>query len=101
MTESARDLEDSVEASVILMGSFQNTTEANDVDLIIVYDKFNIEPLKKLKAQIASKTYEQYRIPVHYTTLSRKEYNEMVQLREEKHITIFDAKSCVHKIGLS
>lgn len=101
MTENAQGLEDSVEASVILIGSFQNSLEANDVDLIIVYDELNIESLKALKTQIASKNYEQYKIPVDYTTLSRKEYNEMTQLRVEKHIIIFDAKSCDYKTNMS
>lgn len=33
MTEQASDLEESVKADVFLMGSFQYTEEANDIDL--------------------------------------------------------------------
>ena len=37
MTEQASDLEESVKADVFLMGSFQYTEEANDIDLILIY----------------------------------------------------------------
>lgn len=44
MTEQASDLEESVKADVFLMGSFQYTEEANDIDLILIY-KEKREPL--------------------------------------------------------
>lgn len=94
MTEDDQDLEGDVRASIVLMGSFQSSNEVNDIDLILIYDKFNMTKLKELKTRLANSIYEQYKIPVHYTTLSKKEYKEMTQLHREKHICIYEEKWC-------
>lgn len=49
MTEQASDLEESVKADVFLMGSFQYTEEANDIDLILIYSIANYDAMKRLK----------------------------------------------------
>lgn len=92
MTETAQDLESSIRVSIVLMGSFQSSIEVNDIDLILIYDKLNIRKLKELKIRLANSIYERYKIPVHYTTLSMKEYKEMTQLHAEKHICVYEAK---------
>ena len=63
MTEDAQDLEGAVRVSVVLMGSFQSSNEVNDIDLILIYDKFNMTKLKELKTRLANSIYEQYKIP--------------------------------------
>lgn len=89
MIEDAQDLEGAVRVSVVLMGSFLSSDEVNDIDLILIYDKLNMTKLKELKIRLANSIYEQYKIPVHYTTLSEKEYKEMTQLHREKHVRIY------------
>lgn len=93
MTETAQDLESSVRVSIVLMGSFQSSIEVNDIDLILIYDKLNMTKLTEFKIRLANSIYEYYKIPVHYTTLSVKEYNEMTQLHEEKHVCIYEGKA--------
>lgn len=93
MKGSARDLEDNVKASVILMGSFQFTNLANDIDLIIVYQIANYGDLKKIKRVITKALDDEFGLPVHYTTLSLNEYADMEQLHKEKHQIIFNANS--------
>lgn len=70
MTEQASDLEESVKADVFLMGSFQYTEEANDIDLILIYSIANYDAMKRLKDVLAEAIYDTFNIPVHYTTLS-------------------------------
>lgn len=93
MTGVAWDFERTVKASVILMGSFQYTKSANDIDLIIVYENADYAALKKIKNFITSALYSEFGLPVHYTTLSQNEYAEMGQLHIEKHQIIFNIKS--------
>ena len=87
MTEQASDLEESVKADVFLMGSFQYTEEANDIDLILIYSIANYDAMKRLKDVLAEATFN---IPVHYTTLSENEYEEMYALRQEKQCVLFE-----------
>lgn len=47
MTEQASDLEESVKADVFLMGSFQYTEEANDIDLILIYSILEMNSIKR------------------------------------------------------
>lgn len=93
MTEDAQDLECDIRVSIILIGSFQSSKEVNDIDLILIYDKFNMNKLKELKIRLANSIYDHYKVPLHYTTLSAKEYNEMTQLHEEKHMCIYEGKA--------
>ena len=90
MTGPDWDMEEIVKADVILMGSFIDTEEANDIDLIFVYrtDKFNL--IKILKNDLAEEIFKTFHIPVHYTTLSWGEYGEMEELRLEKNCVLFD-----------
>ena len=90
MTEQALDLEESVNADVFLMGSFQYTEDANDIDLILVYKKSNYDEIKRLKDFLAEVIYESFNIQVHYTTLSENEYEEMKALRQEKQCALFE-----------
>lgn len=98
MTETAQNSESSVRVSIVLMGSFQSSIEVNDIDLILIYDKLNIRKLRELKMRLANSIYEHYKIPVHYTTLSMKEYNEMTQLHAEKHIFVYETKNDVTEV---
>lgn len=68
MTEQASDLEESVKADVFLMGSFQYTEEANDIDLILIYSIANYDAMKRLKDVLAEAIYDTFNIPVHYPT---------------------------------
>lgn len=63
-------MEESVKADVFLMGSFQYTEEANDIDLILIYSIANYDAMKRLKDVLAEAIYDTFNIPVHYTTLS-------------------------------
>lgn len=92
MTEDAQGLQDDVRISIVLMGSFQSSGKVSDIDLILIYDKLNMYKLKELKIRLANSVYEHYKIPVHYTTLSAKEYKEMTHLHKEKHICIYERK---------
>ena len=69
MAEDDQNLEGDVRVSIVLMGSFQSSNEVNDIDLILIYDKFNMTKLKK-------------------------EYKEMTQLHRERHICIYEEKWC-------
>ena len=91
MTGPVRDLEGDGRVSVILMGSFQFSKEANDIDLILVYENISFTTLTAIKRLIAQKLLEEFDLLTHYTTLSKREYREMKQLHEEKHLMIFDA----------
>ena len=97
MTEDVQDLECAIRVSIVLIGSFQNSKEVNDIDLILIYDKFNMNELRELKIRLANSIYDHYKIPIHYTTLSAKEYKEMTQLHEEKHICIYKGKAMAMK----
>lgn len=77
-------MEESVKADVFLMGSFQYTEEANDIDLILIYSIANYDAMKRLKDVLAEAIYDTFNIPVHYTTLSENEYEEMYALRNIK-----------------
>ena len=92
MTEDAQGLQDDVRISIVLMGSFQSSGKVSDIDLILIYDKLNMYKLKELTIRLANSVYEHYKIPVHYTTLSAKEYKEMTHLHKEKHICIYERK---------
>ena len=92
MTEDAQGLQDDVRISIVLMGSFQSSGKVSDIDLILIYDKLNMYKLKELKIRLANSVYEHYKIPVHYTTISAKEYKEMTHLHKEKHICIYERK---------
>lgn len=89
MKQSGLDLQKEVEASIILMGSFQYSDIANDIDLIIVYNNYDFEALKKLKQMIANMLSNEFYLPIHFTTLSNKEYIETKKLHKEKHTFIF------------
>jgi predicted nucleotidyltransferase len=91
MTDSALELEQEIEASVILMGSFQDAKKANDIDLIIIYKKYDRVALRKIKELISIELKHEFGLPIHFTTLSYSEYIEMEKLHAERHQIIFDA----------
>ena len=89
MIGSGKAYEKKVKASIILIGSFQNTKKANDIDLIIIYEKYDSAALRELKNLIAIALNEEFELPIHYTTLSYKEYIQMEQLQAEKHKIVY------------
>lgn len=93
MTGSAEVYEKKLNASIILIGSFQDTKKANDIDLIVLYEKYDFFALRKLKDLIAIALNCEFSLPIHYTTLSYKEYSQMEQLQVEKHRIIY-ATTC-------
>lgn len=92
MIGTALDLEESVSADVFLMGSFLYTTDAKDIDLVFVYRIANYDNIKNLKKILAEAIYNTFNIPVHYTTLSQSEFEEMKELRLEKNSLLFEAR---------
>lgn len=88
---SAEVYEKIINASIILIGSFQDTRKANDIDLIILYQKYDFFALRKLKNLIAIALDCEFGLPIHYTTLSYKEYFQMEQLQVEKHRIVYAA----------
>ena len=46
--------------------------------------------MKRLKDVLAEAIYDTCNIPVHYTTLSENEYEEMYALRQEKQCVLFE-----------
>lgn len=93
ITGPAYDLEASVKVDIMLMGSFQYTSEANDIDLVFVYRNADYDNVKKLKDILATAVFETFKIPVHYTTLSRDEYEQMMELQQEKHLVLFESST--------
>ena len=91
MTGPALNLEESVNADVYLMGSFLYSEYANDIDLVLVYRNANYNNIKKLKSLLAEAIYKTFHISVHYTTLSKREYEEMKDLRLEKHCVLYES----------
>lgn len=67
ITGPASDLETVVKADIMLMGSFQYTIEAHDIDLILVYRNADYDSIKSLKDVLATAIFEAFKIPVHYT----------------------------------
>lgn len=49
-----------------------------------------IGTMKRLKDVLAEAIYDTFNIPVHYTTLSENEYEEMYALRQEKQCVLFE-----------
>lgn len=49
-----------------------------------------IAAMKRLKDVLAEAIYDTFNIPVHYTTLSENEYEEMYALRQEKQCVLFE-----------
>lgn len=81
-----------VKVSVILMGSFQDKIDANDIDLIFIYENNDFDALKELKCKLANAVYDRFLIPVHYTTLSLREFKQMKKLHVERHRWIYKYK---------
>lgn len=50
----------------------------------------NYDAMKRLKDVLAEAIYDTFNIPVHYTTLSENEYEEMYALRQEKQCVLFE-----------
>ncbi len=95
ITGPAADLETLVKADIMLMGSFQYTIEAHDIDLILVYRNADYDSIKSLKDVLATAIFEAFKIPVHYTTLSYDEYDQMWELRQERQCVLYT--SCITK----
>lgn len=93
MTGSELYLEKKIEASIYLMGSFQDSVEANDIDLIIVYREYDFQALRKIKSSIERSLSGEFGLPIHFTTLSDCEYLEVENIRSERHQIIFDVKN--------
>lgn len=89
MIGRALALEEAIKADVILIGSFQRTVNANDIDLILIYKIPDYEKIKELKNILARAAYERFNISVHYTTLSKSEYEEMKELQKEENSILF------------
>lgn len=89
MTDSGEEYERIVNSSIILIGSFQNSKNANDIDLIIIYEKYDFVALRALKNIIAVSLNHAFGLPVHYTTLSYKEYFQAQKLHVEKHRLVY------------
>ena len=57
---------------------------------ILIYSIANYDAMKRLKDVLAEAIYDTFNIPVHYTTLSENEYEEMYALRQEKQCVLFE-----------
>lgn len=75
--------------SIVLMGSFQYKEEANDIDIIVIYEKYNYIYLKNIKRIISESIYNVFKIKVDFITLSMEEYFQMEKLHVENQILIF------------
>lgn len=91
MTGEAFDLEKIVNADVFLMGSFLYTSEANDIDLVLVYKVANYEHIKKLKKILAEAIFKKFHISIHFTTLNQEEYEAMDEFRLESNCLLFES----------
>jgi len=75
---------------LFLFGSYlNNPQEANDIDLLIVYDKSNlsIEKILDERKCLRKLIEKEFSLPVEVCILSRKEYNEdnmMQYIKKEK-----------------
>lgn len=65
-------------------------SDHHDIDLILIYSIANYDAMKRLKDVLAEAIYDTFNIPVHYTTLSENEYEEMYALRQEKQCVLFE-----------
>lgn len=75
--------------SIVLMGSFQYKEEANDIDILVIYEKYNYVYLKNIKRIISESIYNVFKIRVDFITLSMEEYFQMEKLHVENQILIF------------
>jgi len=57
---------------------------------VYIYSIANYDAMKRLKDVLAEAIYDTFNIPVHYTTLSENEYEEMYALRQEKQCVLFE-----------
>ena len=81
--------EQSNNISIVLMGSFQYKEEANDIDILVIYEKYNYIYLKNIKKIISESIYNVFKIKVDFITLSMEEYFQMEKLHVENQILIF------------
>lgn len=75
--------------SIVLMGSFQYREKVNDIDILIIYEKYNYDFLKNIKKTISENILSVFKIPVDFTTLSIEEYFQMKKLHEENLTLLF------------
>lgn len=75
--------------SIVLMGSFQYREEVNDIDILLIYEKYNYVYLKNIKRIISESIYNVFKTKVDFITLSMEEYFQMKKLHVENQILIF------------
>lgn len=63
-----------MEASIFLFGSFMLREQCEDIDLLIVYNIGFYEQVKNLKRAISLVLQKQFNLPIHFTTLTREEF---------------------------
>lgn len=75
--------------SIVLMGSFQYREKVNDIDILIIYEKYDYDSLKNIKKIISENILSVFKIPIDFTTLSIEEYFQMKKLHEENLTLLF------------
>lgn len=82
-------LENELEVNIYLFGSFLVKREANDIDLLILYGDISHHKVNGLKYDISVILQEKFHLPVHFTTLSREEVEDIKEINLNKFHLVF------------
>ncbi|WP_408605970.1 nucleotidyltransferase domain-containing protein [Anaerosporobacter mobilis] len=84
---------DDIDVSIYLFGSFIYKEQANDIDILILYDsgklKRNYQLIFSIKNKVGTFLQFQYNLPIHFTTLSYNELNECSSIKIGEYILLF------------
>lgn len=63
--------------------------EANDIDILVVYSNLSFDIIKDLKRNISISLQREFLKPVHFTTLSLKELQNIKNIKlEHMHLVV-------------
>lgn len=82
---------DDLELSIYLFGSFSKMIDANDIDIVIVYNAQDMitatRKILLIKDRFHRVILSKFKLPTHFTTLSKEEVKEF---EERKDINLID-----------
>ena len=95
------DLEEELDISIYLFGSFQKRRKCNDIDLLIIYNCISFKKVKEIKKKISYRLQDMFGIPVHFTTLTKEELKKTPGMNIEKFHIVYDCKLTLKEIANS
>ena len=86
-------LENDLEVSIYLFGSFMSGEKSNDIDLLIVYNNGFYAQIKELKKVVSLQLQRKYNIPIHFTTLTKEEFECLENMKAmQAHVVYSNVK---------